>query len=164
MNLEKPLKKSLKDDAPGCYSENSVYWSSESKQCETCPAKRKCRGDRLVSNLDNNAHRALVEGLPVKAGKVLDTLFKNDQATEIRPALLRGENALKGRSPKFISITLDELLKGGFSKRSLRGALVTRLNCKDETAFSWVSMVIAILSALCAITVTHKFYRINYES
>lgn len=153
------------DDTPGCYSINSIYWSSESETCRECPASDSCSNGRNTSMLDLNANNALVGSLPVKAGRVLNTLFKNNNAHAIRPSLLVGQNALKHKSPKFMSIALDELItQGGFSKRSLRGALITQLNCKNETAFGWVSIAIPVLSALNAIKETHKYYRINYES
>ena len=165
MNLEKPLRRLSMDDLPGCYSPNSIYWSKESETCRECSACDSCANGRNTSVLDFNANKALADSLPVKAGRVLNTLFKNNNAHAIRPSLLVGQNALKGKSPKFMSIALDELItQGGFSKRSLRGALVTQLDCKDETAFGWVSIAIPVLTALSAIKETHKYYRINYES
>lgn len=123
-----------------------------------------CADGRSDSNLDIAVHTSLAESLPVKASKVLKTLFKNDKAHAIRAEIKKGRNAIKDQSPKFISVALDELILGGFDKASLRHALMSKLNCTDKTAFGWVSITVPVLSALDVVREKHGFYRIKNES
>lgn len=132
--------------------------------CNACPMSAVCADGRRDSSLDNELHSALTEGLPIKASRVLKTLFKNDKAHAIRAEIKHKRNAIKDQSPKFLSVALDELVGGGFDKRSLRRALMSRLNCTDKTAFGWVSITVPVLNALNVIKEQHGFYRIKNES
>lgn len=161
MNLEKLPNNLQPINLPGCYSVNSVFWSAESKVCGDCAMQQACCAGRSDSHLDSVTHDALCASLPIKAGRVLNTLFKSDKAHAIRIQLKQRENALANKTPKFLRVALDELITGGFSKGSLRTALVQRLNCTDKTAFGWVSITVPVLNALDVLNETHGHYRIK---
>lgn len=123
--------------------------------------QQACCAGRSDSHLDSVTHSTLCASLPIKAGRVLSTLFKSDKAHAIRTQIKQRKNALTDKTPKFIGVALDELIAGGFSKRSLRTALTERLNCTDKTAFGWVSITVPVLNALDVLKETHGHYRIK---
>lgn len=161
MSLEKLQKKSIQVNKLGCYAVGSIFWSKESSVCQSCAMRKECANSRLDSSFDSGTHSALVASLPVKAGRVLSTLFKTDKAQQIRTQLRQRKNALENKTPKFLSVAIDQLIIGGFDKRSLRNALIERLNCTDKTAFGWVSITVPVLDALDVLKETHGYYRIN---
>ncbi|WCE62765.1 hypothetical protein PL331_19300 (plasmid) [Acinetobacter baumannii] len=61
--------------------------------------------------------------LPVKAQSFALTLVKSGLVTEIKDGLAKNENAMKGKTPVWLSLAVEKLLLGGYTRSELKKRL-----------------------------------------
>lgn len=97
----------------------------------------------------------LIVRLPVKAQSFALTLIKNGLVAEIKKGLANKQNALDGKKPAWLSLAIEALLQGGFTRSQLKGILMDKLEWKDNTSQSHVSLAVVLLIAF-GIAVEHE--------
>jgi hypothetical protein len=115
------------------------------QQAESSTRKTPARKVKYVLSSDQ---KAICEGLPKKAGKVLDTLIRNGKLEGMLDLPKRGINPFRDDSPNWLEVAFDALIAGGFSKRELKELLMLRLQWGETTAFPHVTKTVAILTAV----------------
>ncbi|HFG7073934.1 hypothetical protein ABTO90_13350 [Acinetobacter baumannii] len=88
----------------------------------------------------------LIVKLPVKAQSFALTLVKSGLVTEIKEGLAKNENAMKGKTPVWLSLAVEKLLLGGYTRSELKKAFMEELNWKENTAQSHVSLAFVLLT------------------
>lgn len=86
--------------------------------------------------------------LPVKVAKKLRAMARSGTLAKIHSLLLEGQNPFDDYGNRFLRTACDELLRGGFTKASLRGVYETLYGWSEGTAFSRVSVACSILKTL----------------
>ncbi|MEN2544814.1 hypothetical protein AAER90_07645, partial [Acinetobacter baumannii] len=74
----------------------------------------------------------LIVKLPVKAQSFALTLVKSGLVTEIKDGLAKNENAMKGKTPVWLSLAVEKLLLGGYTRSELKKAFMEELNWKEN--------------------------------
>lgn len=92
--------------------------------------------------------KAVVERLPKKAAKILDTLIRNGKLEAMLNQPQKGINPFRGGTPNWMEVTFDALIAGGFSKKELKELLMSRLQWGETTAFPHVTKAVAITTAV----------------
>jgi hypothetical protein len=88
---------------------------------------------------------SVVATLPVKIRPLAITLISSGATAELRKALQTKDASGVKSVPAWLRIALSALCSGGFTRASLRAALIAELGWTDSTAASHVSMVVALL-------------------
>lgn len=89
-------------------------------------------------------HELVIAKLPVKPQKQARSLCAEGLIDKIKEGLQEGRNALSESKPRFLSVAVDRLLAGGFSKRDLRESFERELGWGESTASSHVSITLPI--------------------
>lgn len=92
--------------------------------------------------------KATCAALPKNAAKILDALIRHDRVVAMKILPLRGENPFRDGTPRWLEVTFDALIAGGFSKLELKESLMHKLEWVETSAYPHVSKAIAILSAI----------------
>lgn len=79
--------------------------------------------------------------LPVKVETAARRILTKRLDLKMRESLARGSNPFTMTDQRYLSVALDRLLGGGFSKGELRSAYMRELGWTEGTAFSHVSMI-----------------------
>lgn len=100
-----------------------------------------------VKKVLNTAELALMETLPKKVQVEAKKLIAVGTDKVILTDLQSGKNPFPFEGKRYLHVACDLLLKGGFTKSSLRQEYMDRLPWTKETAFSHVSMIISLFTA-----------------
>lgn len=90
-------------------------------------------------------HDAMLAKMSVKAREQGTSLIKANALDGIRSDLQAGVNPFATRSPKYLRVACDMLINGGFTRASLKAALMDQLGWKDGSAGSHVSIVMSLM-------------------
>lgn len=90
-------------------------------------------------------HSRIIATLPVKAQSFALTLCKTGLIHRIRKDLGDGRNPLKASGPRWLSVVLDSLLSGGFTRSSLRQDLMDEMKWAEASAASHVSLGVKLV-------------------
>lgn len=102
--------------------------------------------------------RALLERLPVKVAKKAKLLMEQNLDKVARKELAAGRNPFLLKGNGYLHVACEMLLNGGFTRASLREEYIKRLGWTQGTAFSHVSVVVSLFSALgLAVETDHGF-------
>ncbi|MFM0095576.1 hypothetical protein PQQ87_08185 [Paraburkholderia nemoris] len=104
----------------------------------------------LIANIGN-----------VKAKAQALVLAKTNMIERAIVALSKGENPFINTPPRFLNVACDMLLNGGFTKASLKKALMERLGQSEGTAGSHVSIAVAMLQPMNIIVARGKTFTLN---
>lgn len=113
---------------------------------------------RKVKYVLSAEQQAICNALPKKAGKVLDTLIRNGKLDAMLSQPKLGINPFRDGTPNWMEVTFDALLSGGFSKKSLKELLMSRLRWGETTAFPHVTKAVSILTAIGVIREEHGVF------
>lgn len=103
----------------------------------------------LKVNLTMGAREeALLASVPVRVAKVLKPMLKRGLDARARYRVANGENPFGTGSAPWLRLAGDMLLAGGFTKAKLRVEYVRAYGWSEGTAFSRVSIVVALFPAL----------------
>jgi len=86
--------------------------------------------------------------LPVRAAKVLKPLLARGGDVRARLALAKGQNPFDADAPRWLQFAGERLIAGRFTKAGLREAFVKEYGWSEATAFSRVSLVVALIPTL----------------
>jgi hypothetical protein len=121
-----------------------------SKTPRKTPTKieRKTKVEKVELVLDEKTAE-LIDALPVKLKPYAINLHKNGLIDRIKKDLVRNVNplALSKSSPAFLSLAIDALIKGGFTKAELKSIYMQERGWTESTAGSHVSLVVSLFVA-----------------
>lgn len=86
----------------------------------------------------------LIGELPVKARPFAISLCRKGLVDRIKKDLVRNVNPLSGCGPVFLSIAIESLIAGGFTKSELREIYMKDRGWTENTAASHVSLVVKL--------------------
>lgn len=92
--------------------------------------------------------KAQINAMPKKVALKLKRLLELNLDKLARVELAAGRNPFPRDGAGYLHVAADLLLRGGFTKASLRVALMERLAWSEGTAFSHVSAVVHLFPAL----------------
>ncbi|RQT26088.1 hypothetical protein DF037_20580 [Burkholderia contaminans] len=100
-------------------------------------------------NLAMGAHEeALLASVPLRVAKVLKPMLKRGLDARARYRIANGENPFGTGSAPWLRLAGAMLVAGGFTKAKLRAEYIRAYGWSEGTAFSRVSIVVALFPAL----------------
>lgn len=84
---------------------------------------------------------AIAAKLPVKTAPQYRRIVSEGFVPLMKQGLAKGANPFKVDGYKYLHVAFDELLRGGFTKKSLRMRYMQECGWSEGTAFSAVSMI-----------------------
>jgi hypothetical protein len=110
------------------------------------PVIRKTKVAQVKFEVDD-ATGLVVAKLPVKSREIAIRMCKAGSLEELREDVKVGVNTFKSGGPAFLRVTVDKLLGGGFTRRSLKEAFISELGWSENAASSHVSISCSLLGA-----------------
>lgn len=105
-----------------------------------------------VKKVFSQEELSFLELLPKKVQMEARKLMERDEASRMLPCMLKGENPFPFEGRRFLHVACNMVIKGGFTKTSLRQEYMTQLGWSKETAFSHVSIIVGLFKAFNLIT------------
>lgn len=117
------------------------------KPAVTAPVERKTTVARVVFEIDEATQQVIARIPNQKAAAQAVVLCKANRIEIAKEALSKGENPFTESGPKYLQVACDMLLRGGFTRGSLKEELQAQLGWTPTTAASHVSIAAALLPA-----------------
>jgi hypothetical protein len=114
----------------------------------TEPIERKTASAKVDLPI-SDADQAVIQSLSksVKAKEAAVSLCKAGKVDEMRAGLPLQRNPFATEGPKYLRVACDMLMRGGFTKASLRHKMIEQLGWTNDTAASHVAVGVALLYA-----------------
>lgn len=117
------------------------------------PVERKTPVARVEFPVSEEDQTVIAMLTNVKVREQALTLCKGNKINECRAKLPQGVNPFAQSGPSWLRVACDMLLKGGFTKGSLKQELIERLGWAEASAKPHVTIAAAIFLAFRIITV-----------
>ncbi|WP_151708880.1 hypothetical protein [Acinetobacter brisouii] len=106
-------------------------------------AARKTKVENATIEIDEDS-QSIIATLPVKAQSFAVSLCRSGAMASIKRSISKGKNPLSNTTLKWLSLAIDRLIQGGFTRSSLKNDFVTQFEWKEGTAGSYVSILVSI--------------------
>jgi hypothetical protein len=140
------LKAKEKMMAPRLIPASMSHVPVSQPKAATQPVERKTTKAKVTFGISekDNAIIAMIGEHSVKYKEQAIILCKTNNLNDMRTMLPRQANPFATGGPAFMRVACDLLLRGGFTKASLKAALIKEFNWTDGTAGSHVAIACAV--------------------
>lgn len=108
-------------------------------------AERATKVEKVTFEVSKDDEK-FVMTLPVKAQPFALGLIKSGMVVDIRQGLSNGVNAIAEKKPKWLSLCVELLLSGSYSRKDLKQHFIDHFGWSDATAASHVSLAFVLLT------------------
>lgn len=117
------------------------------KKPVTTPVERKTTVAKVSFEIDEESKNVIAKISNQKAAGQAVILCKSNMIEIARSELAAGRNPFATSGPRYLFVACDMLLRGGFTRASLKQEMQQQLSWTESTAASHVSIVVGLFPA-----------------